>query len=670
MASREREQIVEQWNDTAVSYPAGNRIHTAFERQSHSRTPAATALVFDQKKFTYKQINEDANRLANYLARKGVRPGNVVGVSIERSTDLTIALLAVLKAGAAYVPLDHTYPKDRLAQMLNDTQPACVLCTAGTRDKLPNLVSEAIAIDSEAQVIKAEPSVAPLVQSTTDDRLYVLYTSGSSGRPKGVEGTHGGALNRFEWMWERYPFEVGEVCCQKTNLGFVDSVWEIFGPLLAGVPSVIVPQEALLDPEELIGYLARHGVTRMVLVPSLLRALLDHAPNLGERLPKLRLWSLSGEALPWELAARFQEAFPGATLLNIYGSSEVAADVTWHEVTERAEEKTGTVPIGRPISNTQVYVLDRYRNPVPVGVRGEIYVGGAGLALGYWRQPELTAERFVENPIAPEKSARLYKTGDLGRWQKNGEIEYLGRIDSEVKVRGMRIDLREIETVLAGEEGIEEAVVELKGEGGEEARLVAYLVGRGDESALNARELRKYLRTKLPEHMVPASYVLVEKMPLLPSGKVNRRALEETAGVGLSEQGLVKARTEVERKLAEIWMELLKTKEVGVDQNFFELGGHSLLVLQVMARIRRMFEVELAVRTMFEEPTIAGLAKEIEKAEALGLKAKMPTLERRPRPEAAANREALLAQLDTLSAEDVQSLLKRVLDAKHSDSRN
>ena len=344
--------------------------------------------------------------------------------------------------------------------------------------------------------------------------------------------------------------------------------------------------------------------------------------------------------------------------------------MTWHEVTERAEEKTGTVPIGRPISNTQVYVLDRYRNPVPVGVRGEIYVGGAGLALGYWRQPELTAERFVENPITPEKSARLYKTGDLGRWQKNGEIEYLGRIDSEVKVRGMRIDLREIETVLAGEEGIEEAVVELKGEGGEEARLVAYLVGRGDESALNARELRKYLRTKLPEHMVPASYVLVEKMPLLPSGKVNRRALEETAGVGLSEQGLVKARTEVERKLAEIWMELLKTKEVGVDQNFFELGGHSLLVLQVMARIRRMFEVELAVRTMFEEPTIAGLAKEIEKAEALGLKAKMPTLERRPRPEAAANREALLAQLDTLSAEDVQSLLKRVLDAKHSNSRN
>ena len=269
-------------------------------------------------------------------------------------------------------------------------------------------------------------------------------------------------------MWERYPFEAGEVCCQKTNLGFVDSVWEIFGPLLAGVPSVIVPQEALLDPEELIGYLARHGVTRMVLVPSLLRALLDHAPNLGERLPKLKLWSLSGEALPWELAARFQKAFPQATLLNIYGSSEVAADVTWHEVDGGAERgRRGRCRSEGRSRTRRCMCWTGNGNPVPVGVRGEIYVGGAGLALGYWRQPELTAERFVENPIAPEKSARLYKTGDLGRWRQDGEIEYLGRIDSEVKVRGMRIDLREIETVLAGEEGIEEAVVELKGEGGE-----------------------------------------------------------------------------------------------------------------------------------------------------------------------------------------------------------
>jgi acyl carrier protein len=456
------------------------------------------------------------------------------------------------------------------------------------------------------------------------------------------------------------------VCCQKTNLGFVDSVWEIFGPLLAGVPSVILPQEALLDPGELLQRLAEHRATRIVLVPSLLRALLEHTPNLGERVPHLKLWSCSGEVLSWELARRFRKACPQATLLNIYGSSEVAADVTWHEVGEHADEEPGTasVPIGKPISNTQVYVLDRYQNPVPVGVRGEIYIGGEGLALGYWRQPELTAERFVPNPIAPEQSARLYRTGDLGRWRRDGEIEYLGRMDSEVKVRGMRIDLGEIETVLAGHEGVEQAVVELTGEGGEQ-RLVAYLVTAEKDAVLSARELRRYLRTKLPEHMVPASYVMVEEMPLLPSGKVNRRALLEAGGVALSEQGLISARTEVERKLAEIWKELLKVKEVGVDQNFFELGGHSLLVLQVMARIRRKFEVELAVRTMFEEPTIAGLAREVEKAQALGIKARMPLLERRPRPTVAtASREALLAQLDTLSADDVQSLLKRVLEAK------
>jgi acyl carrier protein len=419
-----------------------------------------------------------------------------------------------------------------------------------------------------------------------------------------------------------------------------------------------------------------------VLVPSLLRALLDHAPNLQERVPHLKLWTCSGEVLKWELAEKFQKAYPAATLLNIYGSSEVAADVTCHELRPDAEGAgatgasaqsqplaTGSVPIGRPISNTQVYVLDEHLNPVPVGVRGEIYVGGDGLARGYWRQPELTAERFISNPIAPERSAKLYRTGDLGRWRKDskgtGEIEYLGRRDGEVKVRGMRIELGEIETVLSRHEWIEEAVVELSGEGVEQ-RLIAYVVG-AKNAAPSARELRRYIRTKLPEHMVPASFVKLEALPLLSSGKVNRRALATMQGISLAEQGIVAPRTVVEQKLAEMWAEVLKVKEVGVDQNFFELGGHSLLVLQVMARIRREFDVELGVRTMFEEPTIAGLGIEVEKARALGMKSRTPALERRPRPAPAnASREALLAQLDTLSADDVETLLKRVLEAKLS----
>jgi amino acid adenylation domain-containing protein len=578
---------------------------------------------------------------------------------------MVVGLLGILKTGAAYVPLDPSHPPDRMAFILEDAKPAVVVTQ---RKLLPTLRlhrTRSVTVDGDQSAIASESADNLSEHVQPGDPAYVIYTSGSSGRPKGVEGTHRGAINRFWWMWERYPFQAGEVCCQKTNLGFVDSIWEIFGALLAGIPSVILSPETVLDPEELLESLARHGVTRMVLVPSLLRALLDHAPDLGQRVPKLKLWSCSGEVLSADLARRFRQACPDAKLLNIYGSSEVAADVTWHEV---GEEDTATVPIGKPISNSQVYLLDRQMNPVPVGVRGQIYVGGDGLAAGYWNRPELTAERFVANPIAPEQSARLYRTGDLGRWRANGEIEYLGRVDSEVKLRGMRIELGEIEAVLMTHALVGEAAVEMAEESGQ-PRLLAYVVPRNGQ-APNARELRRHLRTKLPEPMVPARYVVLAELPLLASGKVNRRALAGTAGVVLTEQGMTPPRTETERKLGEIWKELLKVEEVGVDQNFFELGGHSLLVLQVIARIRRLFEVELPVRTVFEEPTLAGLAAAVEKADAQGLKARTPILQRRPRPEtiAAPSREALLAQLDQLSADDVQTLLKRVLDDKESAS--
>ncbi|MGA7136027.1 MAG: amino acid adenylation domain-containing protein, partial [Terriglobales bacterium] len=489
----EREQILVEWNDTAADYLPTLRIDTAFERQTASR-PNSTALRFEGTELTYREINERSNQLAHHLMKKGLEPGMLAGVSIERSPEMVIALLAVLKTGAAYVPLDPSYPTERLRFMAEDAQVACVITHNGIRNKLPDSVRNVIALDSEAELIKNESAHNPSLELSGIQRAYVLYTSGSSGQPKGVEGTHGGAINRMWWMWERYPFQAGEVCCQKTNLGFVDSVWEIFGPLLAGVPSVILGAEVVRDPEELLRSLAGAGVTRMVVVPSLLRALLDHGPQLHERVPKLKLWTCSGEVLSGELVRRFREGFAEATLLNIYGASEVAADVTWHEVVE--EDKGGMVPIGKPISNTQVYVLDGHGNPVPVGVRGEIYVGGEGLALGYWNRAELTRERFVENAIAPEESKRLYRTGDLGRFRSNGEIEYLGRVDGEVKLRGMRIDLGEIESVLVGHSGMREAAVERVEEGGE-AKLVAYLV-RGDGEELNGRELRRHLRTKLP----------------------------------------------------------------------------------------------------------------------------------------------------------------------------
>ena len=661
MDSAEREQVIAGWNNTAADYPTGLRIESVFERQA-GQAPDATALVFHKTEITYRQLNDRANSLAHHLIGKGVAPGTFVGVFLNRSPEMVVSVLAVLKAGAAYVPLDPTYPADRLAFMIDDAGLSCVVTHSALGDMLPGSTRNVIVIDREPEGIGSGSGCNPPMK-TPDAAAYVIYTSGTSGRPKGVEGTHRGAVNRFGWMWERYPFEAGEVCCQKTNLSFVDSIWEIFGPLLAGVPSVILPQEVVLDPEEMLEHLARHGVTRIVLVPSLLRALLDHAPNLGERVPGLKLWTSSGEVLPAELGQRFRRACPEAKLLNIYGSSEVAADVTCHEV---REEDRVTVPIGKPIHNTQVYVLDGERNAVPVGVRGEIYIGGEGLALGYWKRAELTGERFVENEIAPERSKRLYRTGDVGRWRGDGELEYVGRVDSEVKLRGMRIELGEIEAVLVGEGGVGAAAVEVEGGGGDE-KLVAYVELREGERP-TASELRRRLRKKLPEHMVPAGYVVVEELPKLASGKVNRRELAKVEGERLREQGKQPARSEAERKLVEIWEELLKVEEVGVEENFFELGGHSLLGLQVVARVRRRFEVELPVRAVFEEPTIAGLARAIEKAEAEGLKTPMPVLKSRAQSSPPAiNRAALLAELDKLSADDVQNLLKRVLSGKETE---
>jgi len=547
--------------------------------------------------------------------------------------------------------------------MLRDAGVGWVVSCFGVSKELPNEGINFVDIDIERELIRGESASNPALALANDQRAYVLYTSGSSGSPKGVEGTHRGAINRFACMWQAYSFQAGEVCCQKTNLGFVDSVWEIFGPLLAGVPNVIIPQEVVQDPEELLRTLAHEEVTRIVLVPSLLRTLLDHTPNLAQRIPRMKLWSSSGEVLPVELAKRFLAAFPEATLLNIYGSSEVAADVTCHLVRE-VDQTAGSVAIGKPISNTQVYLVDEYSNPVPIGVRGEILVGGDGLALGYCNRPELTQERFVLNRLAPTQSARLYKTGDMGRFRANGDIDYLGRVDGQVKLRGMRIELGEIETILVSHDEIREAVVTLHGERGQQM-LAVYLVP-SDGKCPTAGELWRFLRCKVPEHMVPASYWRLDKLPLLPSGKIDRKALAPGVGVPLrGGEELVLPRNEAESKLAEIWRELLAVDRVGIDQNFFELGGHSLLVLQMIARIGRIFEVELPVRSVFEKPTIEGLVVELGKAQALGLKAPTPIVPRHAlSATTGASREAILSQLDNLSAAELQSLLNSMLEGK------
>jgi len=351
-------------------------------------------------------------------------------------------------------------------------------------------------------------------------------------------------------------------------------------------------------------------------------------------------------------------------MLNIYGSSEVAADATCHEVEER--DLAASVGIGKPISNTKVYLVDECLNAVPIGIRGEIYIGGEGLARGYLNRPELTAERFVDNWLVPGQGGRLYRSGDLGRYRSNGEIEYVGRVDSQIKLRGMRIELGEIESVLASHPAVREAVVAVSGEA-EQQKLMAYVVGKTEMAVPEAGELRRHLRTRLPEHMVPAGYWQIEKVPLLASGKINRAALANCGGKRLADgQDKIGPRNESEAQLAEIWRELLKVEAVGREQNFFELGGHSLLVLQMTARIRRIMEVELPVRSVFESPTIAGVAREVEHARALGLKAHTPILKRRPRTTLGADQEKLLTQLDRLSLEEASGIVKAILDERQT----
>jgi amino acid adenylation domain-containing protein len=654
ISAQERNQVLTGWNQTAAEYPHSLTIHRAFEEQAEG-TPNARALLCEQRSWSYRKVNEDANQLAHRLVEHGISAGSLVGVYLPRSAEAVIALLGTLKTGAAYVPLDPAYPSERLQFMIEDASLAAIVTHSSIQDQLPQSAKNVVVLDHDEQLHR-EPTINLARTVSSDERAYVIYTSGSTGVPKGVEGIHRASINRFAWMWRTYPFKPGEVCCQKTNIGFVDSIWEIFGPLLAGVCNVIIPQEVVRDPEELLQVLARERVSRIVLVPSLLRTLLDHAPDLSQRVPDLRLWSCSGEVLPAALAKRFREAFSDALLLNIYGSSEVAADVTCHEVTDR--DLIFSAAIGKPISNTQIYLLDESLNPVPVGMRGQIFVGGDGLSRGYLNRPELTEERFVTNWLAPELSARLYRTGDLGRFRGNGEIEYLGRVDNQIKLRGQRLELGEIESVLASHAAVHQAVVSLTGES-EQQKLSAHIVVKEGSSIPGAGELRRYLRTKLPEHMVPANYWLIEKVPQLPSGKVNRAVLANTGVALVDREELVVPRNDAEAKLAEIWRELLKVEQVGIEQNFFELGGHSLLVLQVTARIRRMFEVELPVRCVFEAPTIAGLALEVEKARAMGLKARTPILKRSTRTTPPLSREALLAQLDNLSAAELQTLFER-----------
>ncbi|CAJ3736606.1 syringomycin synthetase [Burkholderia pseudomallei] len=602
----ERKQVVYEWNATERDYPIEQCIHQLFEAQV-DRKPEAIALTFDGRRLSYAELNARANRLAHYLQARGVGPDRLVALCAERGIEMVVGLLAILKAGGAYVPLDPSHPPERLRRMLDDTDPAAVLVDDIGADALASFESHVAARSPRvhlsrdiAQWRACSPANPPTPRERAARRLaYVIYTSGSSGEPKGVMNEHRGVVNRLWWMQQTYALDERDAVLQKTPFSFDVSVWEFFWPLMSGARLVIAKPEGHKDPAYLSELIDRERVTTLHFVPSMLQAFLEDE-GAARGCGSVKRVMCSGEALPPSLVKRFYRCLPDARLHNLYGPTEAAVDVTAWACD--AEEGGASVPIGRPIANTRIYVLDEYGQPVPRGVAGELYIGGVQVARGYLNRPELTRERFVDDPFVA--GGRLYKTGDLARWRTDGSLEYLGRNDFQVKIRGFRIELGEIEAQLAKVAGVRETVVLARDSGSPagEKRLVAYYTGNADVAALREQATRH-----LPAYMVPSAYVRLDAWPLTPNGKLDRRALPAPADDAYARAEYEAPQGAKEEALAAIWKDLLPVERISRHDNFFELGGHSLLVIGLSEKLRAA-GLHADVRVVYRASTLADLA--------------------------------------------------------------
>jgi len=632
LTEREQQQLLVDWNATALATPTDRCAHELFEDHV-ARRPEAVAVTFEGQTLTCQELNRRANQLAHYLQKLGVGPEVLVGISTDRSLEMVVGVLGILKAGGAYLPLDPTYPQERLAFMQEDARVSVLLTQShllerlGVNRKTQNVkrdtqyaIRNTICLDTDWEVIAQEPDTNPVSNVTPDNLAYVIYTSGSTGKPKGTMLSHQGLSNLTEAQRRAFDIREGSRILQFSPLSFDASVWETFMALANGATLCLGRQEVLASGRELVRMLREERVTNVTLPPSVLSVL----PT--EELPQLETVISAGEACSAELVARWAS---GRDFFNAYGPTETTVCASMYLCADQEPEGP---PIGRPIANTELYVLDKNLQPVPIGVPGELYIGGTGVARGYLNRPELTAERFVPDPFTPSASpphrkgeggmgARLYKTGDLVRYRTDGNIEFLGRIDHQVKVRGFRIELGEIETVLEQHPGLRESVVIAREDVPGDKRLVAYVVPKDERPKTEDKgpsslvgKLRTFLKEKLPDYMVPSVFVVLEALPLSPSGKVDRQALPAPDGARPAlEREYVPPRTPVEKELAEICAELLGVEQVGVYDSFFELGGHSLLATQFISRVREAFDVEVSLRTLFEHPTVAELAERIER---------------------------------------------------------
>jgi amino acid adenylation domain-containing protein len=662
LSEDERRRLVIDLNRTHSEFSNARCIHELFEDQA-ARTPEAIALVCDERKLTYAELNARANQLAHLLRRRGLAPNARVGLCLGRSAEAIAAMLGILKAGGAYVPLNPEHPPARLALQLAESNASIVIANAGSFNQSLEFAGEVIDLDRDAAVLEAEPNTNPELVTAPEHLAYVIHTSGSTGIPKGVAIRHRGLVNYTEFVLRRLqvkePLHFATVSTITADLGNTC----IFPALVSGGCLHIISYDVAMEGDSFAAYAAKRPIDVLKIVPSHLGALLASRPK-GDISPR-RYLILGGEALSRELLERIAQTKPTCEIINHYGPTETTVgSLTFSVNANEFSPYSLTVPIGRPIANTQVYILDRRLNPAPTGVAGELYIGGAGVAAAYLNQAAETAARFVPDPFSDERDARLYRTGDLARYLPDGNVEFLGRVDHQVKVRGFRVELGEIEGVLSQHPGVQQAVVTVRLDAGGAdipssvvgsahagsadilaassavtQRLVAYLVPFGVKPPTND-ELRTFLQQHLPDYMIPSAFVFLKTLPLTPNGKVDRAALPAPDALRPEMQrNFVAPRNVVETELAGIWGSMLKLEAVGVHDNFFDLGGHSLLATQVISRMRTAFQLEIPLRALFESPTVAELAGRIEHYAQL-------------------ERADLLAELEALSEDEAERLLE------------
>lgn len=591
-------------NSTADLFTKYRCIHQLFEEQVKQK-PSATAVEFEEQQLTYAELNRRANQVAHYLQKKGVKPDELVGIFLERSVETLIGILGILKSGGAYVPMEPILPKERLAFILEDTQVSLLITRRHLLENLPTCSGEFVFVD-EWQTFTAESEENPTSDATPENLAYIIYTSGSTGTPKGVMVQHCGVDNMVQAQVKFFNVRPESRILQFYSFAFDASIFETFMALLTGATLFLETRDTLMQGSTLANLLREKRITSIQFPPSILELM----PS--ENLPDLEVVMVGGEVYPSDLVARWAV---GRRLFNVYGPTEATV---WAAVYERIDDRQ-KLPIGQPIPNTQIYILDSNLQPVPVGVAGEICISGVGVARGYLNRPELTSEKFIPNPFTDRPEAGLYRTGDYGRYSHDGNIEFLGRIDHQVKIRGFRVELGEIEWVLQSYPGIREVVVVAKEDNLGGRRLIAYLVSQEE---VYIKEIRSFLKEKLPDYMMPSLFVTLDSMPRTPNDKVDRNALPDPNLVqSESKKPYVTPRTSLEQEIAEIWMQVMNLEKIGVDDNFFDLGGHSLLATRIIMRLRETLKVELPLRCLFECPTVEGLAQIIKVLRNQGLSA-------------------------------------------------